>query len=314
MASSRKKKRARVYDLAFPVFRALIGLVRRMPRRVALAFGARCGDIAYYILPQRRRVAHRNLDIAYGESMSRGDRYRIVRRSFRNIGMDTVEFLRWDDLDAEYFRRHVEIQGLEHVRAAFARGQGVVAISAHLGHFQLIAAALNKLGIGRCLVVGRTIKASRFDAEIRRLREAAGIWSLPPKNAILPIYLALRRNDAVGIVMDQNIGWARAVFVDFFGKPAATTPGAAIVAGRRETTVLGCFAVRLKDLSHRIVFTEPIPYVRLDDPDETVLENTRRYTCLIEAWVRRHPDQWFWLHRRWRTRPQEEWGTPNPYD
>jgi len=289
---------------------AILRLVRRLPEGVSLAIGAAAGHVGYYLLHRRRRIALRNLAIAFGREKGPRERRRIARAAFRNAGLVAVDLARLPLLTLERARAKIRIDGLDRIAAVRERGLGVLALSAHLGSFELIAAGINRLGLLRCSLVGKRVRNERLDRIVVSLRETCGVASIPPEGAIREVLRRVRRNEAVGFVLDQN--FRHGVFVNFFGVPARTAQGLAFLARRSGAPVVPFFAVRdARDWRRHTIHVGPeIPYERGATDEEEALLNTQRYTSAIEAFVRRFPEQWFWAHDRFRSRPREEAGIP----
>jgi KDO2-lipid IV(A) lauroyltransferase len=289
-------------------FAAVAFFVRTLPREEALEIGATIGAIGARVLRKRRRTALANLAIAFPEKTPR-EHARICDRAFENVGRVVVEVIRLP----VYARRgelehEVEMENLEGFDALAADGKGVLILSGHQGCFELLAPAGNKTTKFRGALIGRKIKPQAVDAIVRGLRESCGVGTIPNKAATREVFRRLRRNEAIGVVLDQNMKGGAGVFVPFFGKLASTTPGLAIIAARSEAPVVPVFIHRRGGLGrHRIVFHPAVVWDDAGgDKKAAIIVNTARYTRIIEDEVRRRPEEWFWFHQRWRTRPPDE--------
>ncbi len=287
-------------------------LVRALPLRAALALGAALGRLAYFLLGPRRRLVLANLTQAFPERPE-AERRAIARRSLENLGRTLVEVLRLPDFTEDDARRRIHVVGEENIAWIHANGKGTLALSAHFGNFEYISVGLNRLGLIRCHLIGRKIKNDRIDLAIRALRAAHGVETIPNKKSFRYIIEKLKEGCGIGVVLDQNMKRSMGIFVDFFGRAASTTPGLALLAERSGSPVVPVFAVRESawrrggdPANHVIVVGPPIPWEARGDQQEALRANTQRYTKIIEEWVRRYPDQWFWLHDRWKTRPPGE--------
>jgi len=249
-----------------------------------------------------REVARRNLRAAFGWPEPRVEA--VARQVFRNLGKSLVEFLRLPALSPAELLDLCQLEGLEYLRAGLAAGRGVLIITAHYGNWELIAARLVLEG-ERLSVVARDADDGATHRFITRLREGCGYRVIPRRAAPRAVLEALRRNEVVAILVDQNTTQG-GQFVPFFGRTAATATGPAVLALRTEAALLPGFCVRLPDDRHVGRLEPPVTPFRTGDREADVVELTAHLTRLIEAQVRADPAQWLWIHDRWRYRPAEE--------
>jgi KDO2-lipid IV(A) lauroyltransferase len=287
-------------------FRAFAGFVRVIPLEVALEIGATVGTVCAYALPRRRRTARENLETAFPEKSPR-ERRRILRRSFENMGRMVVEFIRFPSLTRRELERLVTIEGKDHFdrfRAANP-GVGVLALSAHLGNFELISAIFNAIEMIPSSLIGRKVRPEAVDEIVCGLRLSQGVATIPNKDAVRDVAARLARGEGIGVVLDQNMKRGTGVFVPFFGKPASTTPGLAVLARRSGVPVFPVFMSRVGVCGrHRLRIEPPAVWDEAaGDKKRALVANTALYTRLIEDAIRRRPEEWFWFHRRWRTQP-----------
>ena len=291
----------------YALFRVAFGFFALLPRRMALAAGAALGELFYLFDRGHRRIAFYNLRLAFPEQ-SDAEHRAILRRSCRNLGRVGAEWCHLGELSADTLPRYVTIDDTERWREALAAAaeHGAVILTAHLGNFELLAYAHGLLGHPITLV-HKPMRNPLVDAAITRLRAQVGTVSLPKKTAAKAALRALHERCIVAIPADQNQTRSYGVFVDFFGVPAATTPGPARLAMLSRSPVVPVFLVRDGESDrHRIVVLPPVDMVRTGDRSADVLTNTQRCASVIESMLRRYPDQWIWFHRRWNTRPRGE--------
>jgi KDO2-lipid IV(A) lauroyltransferase len=250
-------------------------------------------------VPRLRRVARRNLAMAFPE-LSHDQRDRIADGVFRSIGRLLYTFARFPRIHAANAGDWIRYEGREHFERALERGRGVLFATAHLGNWELSAFA-HALMSGPMHVVVRPIDNPRIDAMIERRRALSGNFFIQKKEAARAILQALKRNEAVGILIDQNSTQDQGVFVDFFGVPACAGTGFAKLAAHSGATVIPGFALWLE--SERRYVLRFYPPVEITG-DAT--EDTRRMQRILENVIREYPDQWLWIHRRWKTRPPGE--------
>jgi KDO2-lipid IV(A) lauroyltransferase len=278
------------------------GLVRWLPRQQALKLGAAVGDLLYRTMRRYRVVAQRNLTMAFGWDAGKAEG--VARQVFRNLGKTMVEFLRLPSMSPEELRRLCRLEGLEQVHAALAEGRGLLIISAHYGNWELFAARVAAEGIPLS-VVARDADDPATNALINGIREGCGYRVIPRQSAPRGVLEALRRNEVVVLLMDQNTVKG-GEFVPFFGRLAATATGPALFALRTGACLIPAFVQRQPDDTHIGRTLAPVTPARSGDREQDVRALTAQLTVIIESQVRADPTQWFWIHDRWRHRPAEE--------
>jgi KDO2-lipid IV(A) lauroyltransferase len=255
----------------------------------------------WYRLDRRhRRITLANLKFAYGEALGPAARERLARQVFCHFVRFAWEMVELLLAPLPLIRRQVVILGEEHVQVALAQGRGMVAIAAHAGNWEYTV-----MGYGLkhrpVAVVGREMDHLWAARLVRYLRERGGNAMVARQKGLKEILGHLRRNQVVGIVIDQNTSTAGGLLVDFFGRPARTTPVAALLA-RRGVPVLPTLSRRLPDGRHLMVILPPLPLIKTADPQADIQHHLELQSRVIEAWVRTCPEQWLWLHRRWKNR------------
>lgn len=278
----------------------LTAAVSALPPRLAGAAGRGLGAVIGSVLRYRRRDAEEALRRALPR-LSASDRRRILNAMYRHLGSNVIEMLRLEKAGRAYVADNLEWSGREHLDAARAQGRGVLMLSAHTGNWELGITALPALGYPASVVVKR-IRVSRINARIERIRTLFGLRVLPSQGAYRDCLRALRRNEVLGFVLDQNRTVYDGIFVEFFGRPACTSPGLAHMAAISGAPVVPAFMQRLNDGRHRYNIRPPLPPPSGRDPD-ALAEATQRYCREIEDFIRQHPEQWIWIHRRWKTQP-----------
>ena len=275
-------------------------LLAHLPSAVGLAAGRRLGDLLWWVLPRRRAVALENLQRAFaGECTPSGIR-RLGRRSFQHVGMNLVEACRYFLRPTQVMLSQVRVEGREHLQAAAAHGRGVLVLTAHFGNWELLAAA-HGLGGLPLSIVTRPLDHPLLDDLAARFRSRSGAELIVKRQAVREVLTALRRQRMVGILLDQNATRAEGVFVPFFGSPASTSKGLALLALRTGAPVVPIFLRREPDGRHCIEMGAALP----PPEDGLVTTYTTTFNRVLEATIRRAPEQWLWMHDRWRTRPRE---------
>ncbi|MGQ0722823.1 MAG: lysophospholipid acyltransferase family protein [Candidatus Eiseniibacteriota bacterium] len=270
---------------------------RLLPRRPAMHCFATLGSAVRFI--DRPAVARslRHLEIAQVGADAR-ERHRIVREMFRAIGRNLVDLFRLPRIGAEGFARIVSFEGLEHLDRALARGRGVVILSAHLGNWEVLAAALAARGYPMT-IIARRIFDERSDRLLNRWRRACGIRVVTRQEGLYPAVRALRRGEIVGTLADQDTG-GPSVFADFFGRPARTPEGPFRIARRTGAALVPLWIHLGRDGVHRV---QVLPEVPEPTTAGGAREDAERWHRILEEAVRLHPEQWVWYHRRWKTAP-----------
>jgi KDO2-lipid IV(A) lauroyltransferase len=279
--------------------RLLIVSLAYSPRPVADWLGARCANLLDLAIPRLRRIANQNLSRAY-EDRDEGWRTQIIDGVFASIGRLLVAFARLPRITASNAAEWIRYEGFEHYRRAKERGNGVLFATAHLGNWELSAYA-HALLTEPMNVVVRPLDNPSIDAIVERRRALSGNILLSKRDFARSIFQALRKNEPVGILVDQNSSADNGAFVPFFGTPACANLTFAKLAARSGAAVIPGFAVWNRDERRYILRFYPAVEITGD-----AVEDTRRIQLAIEMAIRETPDQWLWIHRRWKTRPEGE--------
>jgi KDO2-lipid IV(A) lauroyltransferase len=257
------------------------------------------GDLWYRLDRRHREIVRRNLAFAYGRELPPAARERLARAVFQQFVRFGLEVLELAVLPRSIIRKKVVITGLEHVQAALREGKGLVVIGAHAGNWEYTAAGF-VLQYQPVAVVARELSQPWLRPLARRLRERDGNLMISKRGGLKEILSHLKHNRIVGIIIDQNTAAGEGLLVEFFGHPARTTPVAALLARRRGVPVLPGFSRRLPDGRHLLAFLPPLPLERSDDVEGDIRRHLQAQSRAVEAWVRAAPEQWLWLHRRWK--------------
>jgi Kdo2-lipid IVA lauroyltransferase/acyltransferase len=289
------------YSLALLIVR----LFAAMPRRIAYPTAKTLARLGFHLARRQRRAGLRNLQMAFPE-LSRNALEEILRGSFENLGRLLVEFTHMQELNKGNICRFVVHDGLENYLEGLRRGRGVIFMTAHFGAWELSSFAHAVYGYPLRFVV-RPIDNPRVEKLISTCRTRSGNIPIERRSAARDILKALRQNEAVGILFDQNTTRSEGIFADFFGIPAATTPALALFALRTGAAVVPGFLIWDTSLGkHRLRLDPPVQLIDTGNLDHDVLENTKIFNKILEGYIRAYPDQWLWIHRRWKTRPQGE--------
>jgi Kdo2-lipid IVA lauroyltransferase/acyltransferase len=279
----------------------------RLPGSTAAWVGCRLGDLLAMVLPRRRRLALDNLARAFPE-MSPRDHRRLCRAFYRHLGQMIIELCSLLAWPLERTLSGITLDGREHLQAAMAAAGRALLLTAHVGNWELLAAAHRLTGYPLA-IVARPLDSGLLDLLARHWRQKTGIEVIEKRGAARPVLAALNGGTMVGILLDQNAARREAVFVPFFGALASTSRSIAVLAIRTRTPILPVFIHREQWGRHRAVIHPPLQTSGANASSHAVVELTMRCTAAIEAAVRESPEQWFWMHNRWRTRPASEKAT-----
>jgi KDO2-lipid IV(A) lauroyltransferase len=280
-----------------------------LPRSFALQTGRAIGVLAHLVLPHLRRNAETNLQIAFPDLDER-ERERIKRGVFSNLGRLLGEISQFPRMNCENISSIVTYEGLENYLKAKAQGRGVILLTGHIGAWELSVFAHSIYGHPMSFLA-RPVDNPLVERLAESYRTRYGNRGIDKKNSVRQVIKTLKAGGVVGILADLNTTREEGVFCDFFGSPACTTAGIAILALRTEAVVLPGYLIWDDQARiHRLHFENPIEIIETGNQREDVITNTARYTKVLESIIRRHPDQWLWIHRRWRTRPE---GQPEIY-
>lgn len=283
----------------------VLHFVGLLPRGLARAVGAAVAALFYRLNPRLERAALFNLQLAFPEKTD-AERHAIARRLMRHIGWMGAEFARFPRYTPESIRRIITIEGMENYLAAKARGKGLIYLTGHMGAWELapFAQALN----GHPLhFLVRPVENPRVNALVDRYRSRAGNRTINKNESVRDMLRVLRENGDVGVLMDVNSTLGEGVFVPFFGLPACTSSGVARIALRTDCAVLpGYVYWKEEEQRYHLQLDPAIELLRTGDTEADAAANTARFVQVFEQYARRFPDQWLWVHKRWKTRPPGE--------
>jgi KDO2-lipid IV(A) lauroyltransferase len=286
--------------IEYLLFRALLWLVSRLSWDGTRRLGRLLGSFAFGVIRLRRRVALDNLRQAF-PGWTEGRRMEVARQCYRHFGITFLELCRLPRLSREQLTSRVRLAQPDLFNQARVEGRGAVLVTGHVGNWELSGASLPGFGFPTCVLVGRQHNR-RIDAFVNRARESAGLRVLWADEGLRPILRALRANRFVAFLSDQDAG-RDGVFVPFLGRLASTPLGPVRFARSGRCPIIFGYAIRQPDGTYLLEMPPPLR-VREDLlPEEAELEATRRTVELLEDVIRRYPEQWFWMHRRWKTRP-----------
>ena len=291
------------YGLVVAVARCL----GRTPRGIARLLARLIAFTVYWCFGRLRRTGLRNLELALPQ-LSLKTRKKILRGVYIHLGWQLVEFCRMKRYTRENVSGWMRTEGLEHYLAAKARGKGVLVITGHLGAWELSSFYHSLMGYPMGMVI-RRLDNRLLDEFVNGIRCMHGNFVLHKDDFGRGLLTAMREGGTVGILMDTNMTPPQGEFVRFFGIKACTATGLAHVARKTGAAVLPGFMFwEQHERKYVLRFGEEVAIPHTDDVAADILEGTQRCTSVLETWIRRYPDQWLWIHRRWKTRPAGERG------
>ncbi len=289
----------------FWIVRLAVAALGALPRPVARAVGRLIGAVAYAAIPRLRRVGRLNLRLALPDSAP-AERHRILRGVYRNLGLQLAEFCQMRSYTARQASRIIRYDGLDRYLRARNRGRGVLVLTGHLGAWELSSFFHSLMGFPMGMVI-RRLDNPLVDAMVNRIRCLHGNLVLHKDDFARGLIAQMRSGGTVGILMDTNMTPPQGVFVPFFGMLACTASGLARVARKTGAAVLPGFLLWERSEQRYVLhFGQELPISATADHELDAEVNTAHFTAVIESYVRRYPDQWLWMHRRWKTRPPGE--------
>ena len=283
-------------------FMSLLGMI-------TVSIGNMMGDLLgstwFFLDRKHRKLTINNIKSAYKDEKTDNEVKKIACKAFQNTSRMLFEHTRFHRMKLEDFHDLFSITGFEHLKDAHKEGKGILGFTGHLGNWELLAAVpyLTKIGFS---VVYKTIEFAPVGKYMHKKREFTGLKLLPLHNALDEVIETLNRNEIAGLMIDQNMRKRhRGVFIDFFGRKACSTKGLAKLAISTKAPVLPVFIYRDKG-KFNIEILPKMPLIQTQDEEKDIFDNTQAYHSLIEKYVRKYPEQYFWVHNRWKTRPLEE--------
>jgi len=308
MAKRGKLQNSLEYGLA----RLILGSLGILPRSTAIALGRALGRIAYWLPGKLRRTGETNLEIAFPE-LSEADRSRLLRGCFASLGRLLGEFSQLPRATPEKLRKLIEYDevGLAHLREAEKNKRGIIFLTGHLGIWEMHSFGWSALEYPLSFLV-RPLDNPRIEAMIEGIRTRFGNRAIDKQSAARQSLRVLREGGTLGILSDLNTQTREGVFVPFFGKLACTTAGIATLALKTDAVVIPTCAVWDKKRKRYFFHGDPpVELIRTGDHNKDIEVNTANFAAAVERMIRLYPDQWLWIHKRWKTRPP---GEPELYE
>ncbi len=277
-------------------------IILLLPLRLAIAVGKFSGFLAYLFLPRYPRITKENLRKAFNNEKSIQQINKIAVNVFCNLGMSIAEVLSMPKIKRQLDKRIYGV-GFEKLDNALSKGKGVIIISAHLGNWELLPLYYAAKDYP-ANVMARRIYYEKYDEWVKVLRENTGANIIFRDESPRKVLEVLKNNETLGIMPDQDIDSVDGVFVNFFNRPAYTPSAPVALAIKMGCPILPCFIIR-ENGRHKIVVEDPVDLVITDNKQEDIIKNTQTWSAIVESYIRRYPEQWVWMHRRWKTKPRD---------
>jgi KDO2-lipid IV(A) lauroyltransferase len=282
----------------------LLFVFRYIPRSIRKEWFITLFSLFYHLGFKNRLITLHNLQRSFPEKNLK-EIIRIAKGVYRHFAIVAAEFFDMPYINKENIHKWVEIEGLENYQEAIARGKGVLSIVAHFGNWELMTIAV-PICLKPMYIVYRPLDNPVIDNMVEYVRTMNGNVLIPKGGSGKRVIELLKENQAIGILSDQNVAKSEGVFVDFFGRPACTGVGLAVMAMRSGAPVVPAFMARQKSGRYKFILKPAMEAVCTDDYEADLQVNTQRFTKIVEEIVREYPDQWFWFHQRWKTKPYQK--------
>ena len=249
-----------------------------------------------------RRTTLRNLKFALGKVKKQREIKKIALETFENIGKNTIDVARFPKLTSSEVDRIVRAEGLEHLDAACKKGKGVIALTGHIGNFELLAAYLSLKGY-KLSVIGRDVYDSRLNQLLVRNRESVGLENISSTDDVRNMVKVLKAGRILGVLADQDSTRVKGTFVNFFGKPALTPVGPAVLSLKLDSPLVPMFILRNENEKYKVIVKPELKLQSSGDKGKDIKDLTQKHTAVLEEIIRKYPSQWLWMHKRWKSRP-----------
>ena len=282
----------------FLVFKSFILI---LPRRLCLVWGKTTGLFFYYLDTKHRQLALSNLKMAFRKELTSSGLKRMARQTFMHFGSSLVDVIKFSSLAEKSKTALIQVEGEKNLLSALQEKKGAILFTAHYGSWEIARFFVSKLG--KLNVIARALDNELLERELLKLRINQGAKVIYKHQATKPILQSLRAKEMVAFLIDQNVQKHQAIFVDFFGRKAATTPSLAAFFLKTKSPIVPVFCSPTPSHRYHLQILEPLKIELEGDYNQQVLKITQICTNIIEAQIRKNPAHWFWLHNRWKTRP-----------
>ena len=274
-------------------------MVYVMPAQLAIAFADMVGEIAFYVARKHSDIAIDNLRSVFGIEKTDEDIKQIARQVFKNLARNAVELVRFPKISADNIDGLVSIEGRDIIDRELAKGNGAIIVTGHFGNWEIMSITLRIKGYPGA-VVGRRIYFDKYDRYLNSLREHHDVNIIYRDESPKKILRVLKDNKIMGILADQDVDSVDGVFVNFFDRPAYTPTAPVALAMATGAEIIPSFMIR-RGLRHTFIMEKPVELVDTGDKTYDMVRNTQAWSDIFESYIKRYPEQWVWVHRRWKT-------------
>jgi KDO2-lipid IV(A) lauroyltransferase len=287
--------------LYLALYRLFTLLAKLLPQRGMDLILQGLAKFAYRVDRKHQHIVNANLKLAFGDTLSQRERDKIGVRVFYNLLQTIIGFMRRDGKSGENILRSVTFENGDIIENAIKNGKGIIFITAHYGNWELIPPALtSKFGLGLS-IVGRKLDSEVMDRVLKRSREQFGVEMIYRKGAIKGMIKALKSQRGVGLLLDQHLGAKQGgIEVNFFGHKALQSPSASILARNFKIDIIPLFISTDNYRDYTLKVYPPLPYIRTENKERDIREMTQAQANIMEQVIREKPEEWFWVHRRWK--------------
>jgi KDO2-lipid IV(A) lauroyltransferase len=299
------------YVLEYLLFRCLLFAIQNITENLLYRLGQFLGTVIYYCSPKRRRIARINLDIAFGTSKSSKEKNRIAKQSMIYMVVHAMQCL-WVTRNTEERVRQlfpIEPEKLEYLHEILKRNKGVFFLMAHYGNWEVLGIYLGYSHYCKLCSIARKFDNPYLEDFIMRLRTISGSRIFHKEESPLKMVRAVKQNSCVAVMMDQN-GGIGGLFVDFFGKKAATPRSLALLSRSTGAAVIPLIPYPLENGKYKAIFLPELKLEKTDNKDQDIFRWTEEYQKVLEKVIQDRPEPWMWIHRRWKSRPKGEGRIP----
>lgn len=282
--------------------RCLAFVLYLIPIKAALVIGRLMGRLGFWLAWKYRDLAISNLRCAFPEK-SRLEIKRLAVKVFENLGKIAVELVNFPKINKFNIDNFIRIENAGILEGELKKGRGVILLTAHFGNWEMLALTTRVKGYPGS-AIGRRLYFHKYDQYLNHLRKIHDVNVIYRDQSPRSILKVLRAGKIIGMLADQDVDSVEGVFVDFFGRPAYTPIGPAALAMASGASIVPAFMVRREGDKHVMVIDKPVEIADTGNKEADLLTNTKRWSDIVESYIRRYPDQWVWMHRRWKTRPK----------
>ena len=301
MKLSQKIRRTIVFRLALILYK----LFNIIPRKLSLFIGSWAGLAAWKIITKDQRLIFQHLSLCYDDSMSPNEKVNLGQRIFINSGRNLADLVRTPRHYDSELRAVIEVEGLNHFDAAYKRGKGVFGVTAHLGNFELLAVFLAKLGY-KTGVISRRLADSNLNSLLVEQRQKGGVANFYASDSPVGMVKCLKSGGAIGVLIDTDSSRVRGEFIPVFDRPAKVPVGQSIMALEMGIPLIPLACIRNGSDRYRVIIKPEIPINRTNDEKKDIYNTTLACSRELEKLIRQFPDQWIWMHNRWKSKPAKK--------